>query len=86
MTEFLKPTDLEIIPMPQTSYLFIYFLKSRKNKNKKKKKKKGTKIEGKEKDNIEFEEKSVVRSESNVGQQGVQELDSRKGEVEIKAE
>ena len=39
MTEFLKPTDLEIIPMPQTSYLFIYFLKSRKNKNKKKKKK-----------------------------------------------
>ena len=38
MTEFLKPTDLEIIPMPQTSYLFIYFLKSRKNKNKKKKK------------------------------------------------
>ena len=28
----------------------------------------------------------MARSESNVGQQGVQELDSRKGEVEIKAE
>ena len=28
----------------------------------------------------------MVRSESNVGQQGVQKLDSRKGEVEIKAE
>ena len=28
----------------------------------------------------------MARSETNVGQQGVQELDSRKGEVEIKAE
>ena len=25
MTEFPKPTDPEIIPIPQTSYLFIYF-------------------------------------------------------------
>jgi len=37
MTEFHKPTDPEIIPIPQTSYLFIYFLKSRKNKNRKRK-------------------------------------------------
>ena len=43
-------------------------------------------MEGKEKDNIEFEQKSVTRSELAVGQEGVQELDSRKGEVEIKAE
>ena len=28
----------------------------------------------------------MARSETNVGQQGVQELDRRKGEVEIKAE
>lgn len=85
MTEFRKPTDPEIIPIPQTSYLFIYFLKSRKNKNRKRKEY-GTKIEGKEKDNIEFEQKSVARSELAVGQQGIQELDSRKGEVQIKAE
>ena len=39
-----------------------------------------------EKDNTEFEQKSVTRSELAVGQQGVQEFDSRKGEVEIKAE
>ena len=38
MTEFPKPIDPEIIPIPQTSYLFIYFLKSRKNKNKKREK------------------------------------------------
>jgi len=38
MTEFHKPTDPEIIPIPQTSYLFIYFLESRKNKNRKRKK------------------------------------------------
>ena len=39
-------------------------------------------MEGKEKDNIEFEQKSVTRSELA----DVPELDSRKGEVEIKAE
>ena len=38
MTEFPRPTDPKIIPIPQTSYLFIYFLKSRKHKNKKRKK------------------------------------------------
>jgi len=37
MTEFPKPTDPGIILIPQTSYLFIYFLKSRKNKNRKRK-------------------------------------------------
>ena len=49
MTEFPKPTDPEIIPIPQTSYHFIYFsrvertrIKRGKNREQKQKERRNT--------------------------------------------